>query len=413
MRVEFTINGSSDPASHYLTWTPAPLRVRVRDVAVNAGPITVTLTEQRKSNGGSLRFSAATSKLQTSSLKVTLPSNGQSITVWVAGKFGTPSINDGDVSIVALDQQKRVVGSMPVMVRVRKDANTLTVAERDRFIAALAKLNDRGTGRFADFRNMHVAGRADDQAHGGPGFLPWHRAYLLDLERELQAIDASIALPYWRFDRKAPFLFTPDFIGNADNDGFVDYGPSNPLSMWATDGQIGVIRWPAGSNPATTASPYVATEAQTVSLGSTYRDFRIMQGNPHGSAHTRYFSGSISQIPTAAKDPLFFLLHCNVDRLWALWQRQNNKFDAATATAYDNNPPQGSAWLAGHNLNDSLWPWNGITVAPRPSTAPGGTLASSPCVPAPGPSPLVRDMIDFQGTRVRAASLGFAYDNVT
>ena len=50
------------------------------------------------------------------------------------------------------------------------------------------------------------------QAHGAPGFLPWHRAYILDLERELQAIDPSVALPYWRFDRPAPNLFTLDFF---------------------------------------------------------------------------------------------------------------------------------------------------------------------------------------------------------
>jgi hypothetical protein len=32
------------------------------------------------------------------------------------------------------------------------------------------------------------------------------------------------------------------------------------------------------------------------------------------------FGGSIRDPTTAAKDPLFFLLHCNVDRLWAKWQ---------------------------------------------------------------------------------------------
>ncbi|WP_197347418.1 tyrosinase family protein, partial [Ralstonia pseudosolanacearum] len=97
-------------------------------------------------------------------------------------------------------------------------------------------------------------------------------------------------------------------------------------------------------------------------------------------AHVNYFGGSISSIPTAAKDPLFFLLHCNVDRLWAKWQSQLGRYDVNVAAAYDSkpNPPN---WLAGHNLNDTLWPWNGIVTPPRPSTAPGGPMAGSSCVP--------------------------------
>jgi hypothetical protein len=59
------------------------------------------------------------------------------------------------------------------------------------------------------------------EAHGAPGFLPWHRAYLLDLERELQNIDPSVALPYWRFDQAAPNLFVKEFIGTSDPNGTV------------------------------------------------------------------------------------------------------------------------------------------------------------------------------------------------
>ena len=78
------------------------------------------------------------------------------------------------------------------------------------------------------------------------------------------------------------------------------------------------------------------------------------------------FGGSISSIGTAAKDPLFFLLHCNVDRLWAKWQRLNGRFDPAVAASYDSNP----ANPIGHHLDDTMWPWNGITTPPRPPTAP-------------------------------------------
>jgi tyrosinase len=132
-----------------------------------------------------------------------------------------------------------------------------------------------------------------------------------------------------------------------------------------------------------------------------------MEGNPHGSAHTS-FGGSIASIGTAARDPLFFLLHCNVDRLWAKWQRQNNRFDPAQAAAFvgsGSNP-------IGHNLPDTMWPWNGITGGSRPPTAPGGTMASSLCASAPGLRPRVRDSLDFQGNVTASARLGFDYDDV-
>jgi tyrosinase len=132
-----------------------------------------------------------------------------------------------------------------------------------------------------------------------------------------------------------------------------------------------------------------------------------MEGNPHGLAHTS-FGGSISSIPTAAKDPLFFLLHCNVDRLWANWQRQNGRFNPVQAASFHNdggNP-------IGHNLADTMWPWNGITGGQRPPTAPGGAMAVSLCVSAPGPTPRVRDSLDYHGVVNANAHLGFDYDDV-
>jgi tyrosinase len=134
-----------------------------------------------------------------------------------------------------------------------------------------------------------------------------------------------------------------------------------------------------------------------------------MEGNPHGLAHTS-FGGVISSPSTAPRDPLFFLLHCNVDRLWAKWQRQNGRFDPATTASYDSNPPSGN--LIGHNLPDTMWPWNGVTGSPRPPTAPGGAMATSPCVSAPGSQPRVRDCLDYQGSVNVVSRMGFDYDDV-
>jgi tyrosinase len=243
------------------------------------------------------------------------------------------------------------------------------------------------------------------QAHGAPGFLPWHRAYLLDLERALQAIDPSVALPYWRFDQAAPNIFKPEFMGVSDNLGTVSFANNNPLQFWKTDGQPGVNRRPLFNIAG--APPNPISEAATLALGTNFSQFRTMEGNPHGSAHTS-FGGFISSTSTAPRDPLFFLLHCNVDRLWAKWQRQNSRFNPAVVASFNNN----NASPVGHRLQDSLWPWNGLTGGPRPPTAPGGTLAPSPIVAAPGLSPFVKDMLDYHGVISPASNMGFDYDDV-
>lgn len=412
MQVEIQVNNSTSPAARYVTWAPSPCRVRVTNPAgAPAVQLQVRLERRTKAGGGSIAFASQIGGPYSATLTVTVPVNGQSVSFFVRGVFGQPSSADGDVQIEARGRAAsssgnfRLLGSLPLMVRIRRNANTLTTGERDRLVGAFAQLNNQGLGRFADFREMHV-NQSSAEAHGRPGFLPWHRAYLLDLERELQAIDPSVALPYWRFDQPAPNLFTRDFLGVSDALGNVQFSPTNPLQFWMTDNVPGIVRRPFFNT--SQAPPGLRTEAQTLALGTQYSVFRTLEGNPHGSAHTS-FGGFISSIGTAARDPLFFLLHCNVDRLWAKWQRQNNRFDPSVAAAYDTNNPGNKT---GHNLGDTMWPWNGVTTGDRPPFAPGGALASSPSVNAPGPQPRVRDCFDYQGSVNQSARLGLDYDDV-
>ena len=404
MNVELQINNSIDSKARFVSWAPSPCRVRVTNPSGATTPtVSVKIASVSTATGGAVVFRSGGTGAFSNTLTLTVPTNGTSVPFVVAGKFGRASATINDVSIRAF-VASTLVGFVKATVRVRKNANTLTTGERDRFIAAFAQLNNQGLGRFADFRNMHTS-VSSPQAHGAPGFLPWHRAYLLDLERELQAIDPGVALHYWRFDQAAPNLFALDFLGVSDALGTVQFSAANPLQFWKTDGVQGINRRPL-FDPAT-APPGLRTEAQTFALSTQYAAFRAMEGNPHGTAHTS-FGGSISSIGTAAKDPLFFLLHCNVDRLWAKWQRQNGRFDAAQAASYDS----GGGNPIGHNLPDTMWPWNGITGGQRPPTAPGGSMGTSPCVSAPGPQPRVRDGLDYQGTLNAASRLGFDYDDV-
>lgn len=411
MRTEITINGSSDANTHYITWSPIPCQIRLADTDGATTPVTVRLRNQNSGVGGQVIFFSAVPGIGQDNLDLSLPVSGSSINFFIAGKFGSPSTADKDAVIEVIDPSSgSVLSTTPLMVRIRKNANNLTNAERNRFISAMATLNDRGMGKFSDFRNIHT-NAGSPEAHFDAGFLPWHRAFLLDLERELQVIDPSIALPYWRFDQPAPTLFTRDFIGVANSTGTLEFSASNPLQFWVTDMSPGIVR-PPRFNPMT-QSANVTDEATTLDLGNQYLNFQTMEGDPHGLAHTS-FGGFISGIPTAAKDPLFFLLHANVDRLWAKWQWFNRRFDITSTDTYtflgsDRDP---GATRIGHNLKDTMWPWNQIMGGDRPPTAPGGNFPTSSLVSMPGLTPIVGDMIDYQGVVNSLNLLGFDYDDV-
>jgi tyrosinase len=414
MRTEVTINASADPAAHYVTWAPARSQIRLADPGGATAPVAVRLRNRGAPGGGQVVFLAAVPGAGQPDLQLSVPHTGAPLDFFVAGSFGRPSTADRDAAIEVVDTStNQVLSTTPLMVRIRKNANALTPAERNRLRSALAMLNDRGMGRFADFRNVHT-NAGSPEAHGAAGFLPWHRAFLLDLERELQRIDASVALPYWRFDQPARNLFTRQFMGVADATGTLHFSADNPLQFWTTDGTVGIVRGPRFDTRTQPAD--VIDEPATLALGDAgrlYEQFRRLELDPHGAAHVS-FGGFLSSIPTAARDPLFFLLHANVDRLWAKWQWFNRRFDVSTRATYSFPGSAGSPGAAriGHNLNDTMWPWNQDTNAPRPPTAPGGTFPPSALTTVPGPSPTVRAMIDYQGVLPPAGRLGFAYDDV-
>lgn len=413
MRVEIDVFSTGTDGRVFLSWTPVPATARLLDGP--GGQQAVEIELRSTGSKGQVVFETFKTHRGTPSLRLSMPGDGSPVRFWVAGDFGSPSEKFGDAVITAIGVSNGAeLATVEAMVRVRKSANALTVAERDRLVDAFGKLNARGAGRFTDFRTMHIRGTLDE-SHGNYGFLPWHRAYLLDLERELQALVPEVALPYWQFNKPAPNVFTREFLGVANSVGRLEFSNGHPFNDWGTDSGIGILRSPdfdTAQEP-----PDLKDEDATVGFGDgVFANFSYFNENdlgrsgieldPHGYAHTS-FSGWIRRPPTAPKDPLFFLLHCNVDRLWAKWQW----FYKRHADTDPKSFPQGNNFRIGHNLNDTMWPWNGLTGDPRPPAAPGGTLAPSPLTTAPGNSPKVRSMLDFQGVQ-GGPHQGFDYDDV-
>jgi tyrosinase len=414
---ELSINTLSS-GNAYIGWSLSSCSIRITNQP--QANRNVVLKNRDTSGGGQIIFRSNFGSANQDTLALTLPGDGSPVNFFIGGKFGFPSTDDQDGGISVTDAAtSAVLHQRTLMVRVRKNANNLTVGERDRFLNAYATLN-AATADYQVFLDSHNT-EASGEIHHRPSFLPWHRTFVLSLERHLQTIDPSVTIPYWHFDQPSPKIFSPDFMGGTPNSvGRVSFSATNPLRNWTIFGGPGVTRVPyfdtatsgsqwdggAGLNP-------VQDETTTLNLGPGFEEFSDMEIDPHDTAHESFSSGPLTSMGTATQDPLFFLLHCNIDRLWAKWQQKKNKYDPSNNATYSPQPvpPVVPAPRIGDVATDTMWPWNGVKGSPRPPTAPGGPLIQLAFPSKPGLTPTVADVLDYIG-KTQGNSNFFDYDDV-
>lgn len=403
-----------------------PVTQIVRDTVVTVRDTLITSTSVRTT----LAVNDSVNRISVRGTVVRVRDTVITETTHVVNSGGTgPVITQTSVTI----NDGTILTREPLMVRVRKNANNILVEERNRYLNALSTLNNTFNG-YAVFNDIHMEA-ANPEAHNGPGFLAWHRAFVLSFERRLQAVDPSVSVPYWRFDVAAANVFSRDFMGTKPTStsvAFVGLNSTNPMVAWNVTGGPGIRRTTSfanNQNPPEMKSSWI-NETATLALGTTYSAFTGMEANPHNHAHnqTGSLTGDwIKVVGTSLRDPIFFLIHGNVDRLWARWQWINNRFDATTAASYS---PQGSfpnsgTIHIGHYLNDTMWPWNGVTgtyngtgtvlINNRPTTAPGGPIPDALSLASPVSIPRPLNLVDYKNNRSVStvnSGMGFCYDDV-
>ena len=469
-KVEIRV-GALSTIDDYLTWSPTPCYIHIANPDDIASNVNVTI-QNLAGTGNKLRFATEgtftsfASTATASTIPLTLPEDGTWIAFYVAGFFdpaATVSSTRGSTvdkdAVMEAVQGGTVLGREGVMVRIRKNANTLSTEERDRFLNALQKLN-LTYNRYRDFYDMHRTTTVEDRFEmhsssdgtaAGPlpfppqansAFLPWHRAQCLHLERFLQSIDPSVAIPYWKYDEPAPNIFSPNFLGATNAVLSATLDPSNPLSGWIGPDVItaGIQRRtrynsltqspatpgvPGGGNPSTVDATTLASGTDFAAINNdAVLPFEL---GSHGPAHLKSGQGNsswISNLDLAVRDPLFFLLHANVDRIWAKWQWTNDHFDPASTSAYT---PAG-AFTSGPDdvaeyADETMWPWNGKTgpgtiasvLNVRPPAAPGGSFPQSVgYLLSPLTVPTVKSFVDIRSDRLSTTTnrgFGFAYDD--
>lgn len=134
--------------------------------------------------------------------------------------------------------------------------------------------------------------------HGIAYFLGWHRGYLYHFERRLRTVsgDSGLILPYW------------DYYANPNLPAeFTDPSPTNPLYVERVNSNV---------KPALSMDPF-SSFLVNFQRGQSESFEPSVETAPHNTLHN--IVGGVMSNMQSPIDPIFWLHHCNVDRLWVAW----------------------------------------------------------------------------------------------
>jgi tyrosinase len=168
--------------------------------------------------------------------------------------------------------------------------------------------------------------------HNTQFFLSWHRMYLYFFERILRAKSGNpnLTLPYWNYQTNP--VIHPDYRANT---------AGNPLFH---------VRG-ASMNAGGSLSPGIMTSINNSLNLVPFYSFQSMLEGPHGSIHGAV-GGDMGAVQRSAKDPLFWLHHTNIDRLWEAWLRK--------CGGRSNPPASDATWM---NQNFTFFDENGTAIS--------------------------------------------------
>ncbi len=149
--------------------------------------------------------------------------------------------------------------------------------------------------------------------HRNLRFLPWHRMYVYFFERIVRKASgkADFMLPYWNYTDSSAERALPEAFRNPATEA------ANALFRSA--------RAPGINSGTALDSGSVSTsgafnETSAAPSGARPGFYQEIESQPHNIIHvTLGGDGLMSDPATAALDPIFWLHHCNIDRLWSRW----------------------------------------------------------------------------------------------
>mmetsp|Transcript_24392 Transcript_24392/g.27292 ORF Transcript_24392/g.27292 Transcript_24392/m.27292 type:complete len:608 (-) Transcript_24392:236-2059(-) len=229
----------------------------------------------------------------------------------------------------------------------RRPWRDLSCQDQDDFLQAIIMVKESGS--YDEFIDVHLT--TAQFSHGPAEFLPWHRWYIWNFEKLLQeATGRCIYIPYWDWERDAEWESESDIMHPATFgawgatsragctvDGLTNYHAPFRFSPGVDNGPDGCVTrdFLEGFS--------FSGEAQIVAMITNYDQYADTTGNAIGNdQHNPAEVGTTNGFRTefengphmlvhgiiaghmgtnwSPSDPLFYLHHSNVDRIWTMWQ---------------------------------------------------------------------------------------------
>ena len=208
------------------------------------------------------------------------------------------------------------------MAIVRPNQKDLTQNDWSKFINAINAMHGIGakSPAYRDFVKLHVDAMSPTgmswKVHTmkmmgmimhGTNFLAWHRQFLISFEKSL-----GMPIPYW------DWISDPN-IPSALNDNAL-------LTQW------GVTReWDSSQMP-------IADEVLNATKSKKFSSFQTkLERGAHADVHVAV--GGTMNSASSPADPIFFLHHANIDRIWFNWQKSNSDIPKNKDDTLKPGPP--------------------------------------------------------------------------
>jgi hypothetical protein len=223
----------------------------------------------------------------------------------------------------------------------RKEIRDMSSSEWGRYVTAFKAMNEDGS--LARYVNWHI--EAWSLYHWNEKFLPFHRAYLREFERELVNRGADF-LPYWDStvesqDPPKSALFTSKYFGRNDGTNIIDGAFSMESGYRTVVGGGPLVR---DYNPEGTGAFYARSLIEDDIMVIGFSDFsKRLEIGPHSAVHS-IIGGTNGQMAKSVspEDPLFMVHHCFIDKLWDEHQTrygykyEGDEFDNKDASETDS-----------------------------------------------------------------------------
>jgi len=291
---------------------------------------------------------------------------------------------------------------------LRADGRLLAPAAATRAISIRKSVYDLTDAEVASLRAAYAAiqGIADNRGyqylagihglpqyfchHGDIEFVIWHRPYLLFFEQALQAQVASVTLPYWDWTTERaraegiPAIFATPTYKDASGADVANPLYSAAITFANNDGLTATNRDPGPPD----ALGRLARDVDQALRNTDYDRFCSAIEQPHNFIHG-WAGGTMGVVPYSAFDPVFWVHHCFIEKLFCEWQ------DTFPSTAL---PPSidGQALAPFNTTTNDVWAYSALGYQYAPDAASSSPPLAALTAAAGPPSPTHVTTIDLK-----------------